>query len=234
MKALFVEHDHTSPPGPIGEAFARRGYEIDEMVIVSGENYYSPNVEFTFPSLDEYDVLVPMGAPWGAWDDATIGNWLVPELEWLREADRRGVPVLGICFGGQLLARAHGGSVGRAPSCEIGWSVLHTDEPDLVSAGPWFQFHYDRWELPPDAHEIARTSRASQAFTLRRNLALQFHPELTPHELQLWLDTDGYAHVERDGQNPEALMAHTRAEESAASKRADALVGAFLERVAPA
>jgi len=50
--------------------------------------------------------------------------------------------------------------------------------------------------------------------------------------LQLWLDTDGYAHVERDGQDANALMAHTRAEEDAAGERADALVGAFLDQVA--
>lgn len=234
MKALFIEHDHTSPPGPIGEAFAKRGFEIDERVVVPGDRYYSPNVDFEFPLLDGYDVIVPMGSPWGAWDDATIGSWLLPELEYLREADRRGIPVFGICFGGQLLARAHGGTVGRAPTCEIGWSTLHTDDPGLVDAGPWFQFHYDRWTLPPGATEIARTSRASQAFTLRRNLALQFHPELTAHELQLWLDCDGYALVEKDGQDPDALMAHTRAIEAEAAQRADGLVDAFLEQVARA
>lgn len=232
MKALFIEHDHTSPPGPIGEAFAKRGFEIDERVVVPGDRYYSPDVEFEFPALADYDVIVPMGSPWGAWDDATIGTWLLPELDYLREADNRGIPVFGICFGGQLLARAHGGSVGRAPTCEIGWSTLHTDDPALIDAGPWFQFHYDRWTLPPDAVEIARTSRASQAFTLRRNLALQFHPELTAHELQLWLDCDGYALVEKDGQDPDALMEHTRAIEADAAARADSLVGAFLGRVA--
>lgn len=232
MKALFIEHDHTSPPGPIGDAFAARGYEIDERVVVPGERYYSPNVEFEFPALADYDVVVPMGSPWGAWDDDTIGSWLLPELEFLREADRRGIPVFGICFGGQLLARAHGGTVGRAPTCEIGWSTLHTDDPGLVDSGPWFQFHYDRWTLPEGAREIARTSRASQAFVLRRNLALQFHPELTAHELDLWLECDGRELVENDGQDPDALMAHTRAIEAEAAERADSLVGAFLERVA--
>ncbi len=234
MKALFIEHDHTSPPGPIGDAFAARGYDIDERIVVQGENYYSPNVDFEFPDVGDYDVIVPMGSPWGAWDDATIGTWLIPELEMLREADRRGIPVFGICFGGQLLARAHGGTVARAPDCEIGWSTLFTDDPELVDAGPWFQFHYDRWTLPPGAVEIARTSRASQAFTLRRNLALQFHPELTAHELELWLECDGYELVEKDGQDPGILMAHTRAIEADAAERADALVGAFLEKVARA
>jgi GMP synthase-like glutamine amidotransferase len=112
--------------------------------------------------------------------------------------------------------------------------VLHSDDPDLVSPGPWFQFHYDRWSLPPGAQEIARNSHASQAFVLRRNLALQFHPELTAHELKMWLDTDGYAMVEKEGQDPDILLAHTVAEEAAACQRADALVDAFLRRVATA
>ena len=109
---------------------------------------------------------------------------------------------------------------------------MFTDDPELVDAGPWFQFHYDRWTLPPGAVEIARTSRASQAFTLRRNLALQFHPELTAHELELWLECDGYELVEKDGQDPTVLMAHTRAIEAEAAGRADGLVAAFLEKVA--
>lgn len=234
MKALFIEHDHTSPPGPIADGFIRRGFDIEEVGVVSEDNYYNPNVDFDFPDPTNYDVLVPMGSPWGAWDDATIGRWLQPELRWLREADRQGIPVFGICFGGQLLARAHGGSVVRAPASEIGWSVLHSDDPGLVSPGPWFQFHYDRWALPPGATEIARNSFASQAFTLRRNLALQFHPELTSNELQLWLDMDGYELVQQAGQDPDALLAHTKAEEAAAGARAVALVDAFLDQIAVA
>ena len=232
MKVLFIEHDHTSPPGPIGEAFSRRGFDVDECMVVSADDHESPNVHFDFPPIDQYDVLVPMGSPWGVWDDESIGTWLGPELKWLQDADALGLPVLGICFGGQLIARAHGGTVARAPSCEIGWGILHSDDPELVDPGPWFQFHYDRWTLPLGAKEIARTPRASQAFILRRNMALQFHPELTSHELQLWLDLGGYAQVERDGQDPLALMAHTRAIEGAAAVRAGRLVDAFLDRVA--
>ena len=170
MRALFLQHDHLSPPGPVAERFAHRGYAIDEAVVVSPENFHAPNKPFDFPDPREFDALVVMGAPWGAWDDETIGSWLLPEIEWLREADDLGVPVFGICFGGQLLARAHGGSVARAPRPEIGWTSIWTQEPELVGPGPWFQWHYDRWQVPPGARELARNSMASQAFVLRRNL----------------------------------------------------------------
>ena len=233
-RALILQHDHVSPPGPVAERFAHRGYEIVEAVVVAPENFHSPNQPFDFPAPRDFDALVVMGAPWGAWDDERIGNWLLPELQWLRDADAAGVPVLGLCFGGQLLARAHGGTVSRAPVHEIGWMPVWSDDPSLVSEGPWFQFHYDRFTVPPEGIEIARTSRASQAFTLRRNLGLQFHPELTAAMLQGWYDSPGQAgdHVAPDGQDPDILVAQTRAFEPGARERARALVNSFLDRVA--
>ena len=133
-----------------------------------------------------------------------------------------------------LLARAHGGSVGRAPDCEIGWTSLWSEDESLIDPGPWFSFHFDRWELPPGADEIARTSRASQAFTLRKNLALQFHPELTGDMLEGWLNSpgDGRNLLIADGQDPDILLAFTRAQETKARERAHSLVDNFLDRVA--
>jgi GMP synthase-like glutamine amidotransferase len=234
MRVLILEHDHLSPPGPIAERFAEHGYEIVEQVVVPPDRFGDPNVTFDFPDPSEFDAIVPMGAPWGAWDDATIGNWLLPEIDWLRRADREAVPVLGICFGGQLLARVHGGSVARAPRPEIGWAALWTSRPEIVSPGPWFQFHYDRWVVPPGAEEIARNSLASQSFILRRNLAVQFHPELTAAGLLGWINNDGKALIEADGQDPDILYQHMAAEEDAAAERAHRLVDAFLEHVAGA
>ncbi|MBU6278768.1 MAG: type 1 glutamine amidotransferase [Actinomycetales bacterium] len=232
MRVLFMQHDHLSPPGPVGDAFTDRGYDVVESLVVDEAHYYEPNQPFTFPDPTKFDVLVPMGSPWGAWEDERIGQWLLPELQWLQEADSAGVPVLGLCFGGQILARAHGGSVQRAPDCEIGWTNIWTDDPTLVESGPWFEFHYDRWSLPPGAREVARTTRASQAFVLRRNLALQFHPEVTAEALAGWYVTDGRNLVAKDGQDPDVLLAFTQAEEQSAAQRARRLVNNFLDQVA--
>ena len=234
MRVLFLQHDHLSPAGPVAERFAHRGYEVIDRVVVAPEHFHDPNIPFDFPDPRDFDALVVMGAPWGAWDDETIGNWLLPEMDWLRRADEFDVPVLGICFGGQLLARAHGGSVARSPRPQIGWTPIWTQEPDLVGPGPWFQWHFDRWQLPPGAHEIARDSLASQAFTLRRNLAVQFHPELTAAGLQGWFNNGGRSQVEADGQDPDILYQHTLAEGEDAALRAQSLVDAFIDRVAGA
>ena len=232
MRALCVQHDHVSPTGPISERLRERGFEIDEILIVDERHARAPNVSFDFPDASDYDLLVPMGAPWGAWDDTEIGRWLVPEIAWLRAALEGDVPVFGICFGGQLMSRALGGAVAVARRPEIGWTAVHTDDPELVASGPWFEFHYDRWTVPAGALEIARTASASQAFTLGRSLAVQFHPELTAASLEGWLNAGGAAKVAADGQDPDALLAHTRAEEPASRARTAALVDAYLERVA--
>ncbi|MEO6944462.1 MAG: type 1 glutamine amidotransferase [Lacisediminihabitans sp.] len=216
----------------MSEHLRRRGFEVDEIVVVDAEHFSAPNIPFAFPDPGEYDLIVPMGAPWGAWDDACIGKWLLPEIDWVRDAVARDIPVLGICFGGQLLARSLGGTVGRARKSEIGWTVIHSDDTSLISSGPWFQFHYDSWTVPAGAREIARNSAASQAFSYGRSLALQFHPELTAATLEGWLDEGGRKQVSDDGQDPDALLAHTRAEEGAAELRTITLLDAYLNRVA--
>lgn len=232
MKALFIQHDHVSPTGFPAERLRQRGFDVDEILVVDEQNFRTPNIAFEFPGVDDYDLIVPMGAPWGAWDDTYIGQWLVPELDWIRDAIDRDVPVLGICFGGQLMARALGGTVGPAKKREIGWAAIHSDDETLVSPGPWFQFHYDSWTVPPGAVEVARNSVASQAFVYGRSLAVQFHPELNASTLEGWLREGGTEQVIADGQDPLALLAHTRAEEAAARERSYALVDAFVERIA--
>ena len=232
MRALFVQHDHVSPTGPVSERLRERGFQVDEVLVVDAPNFTTPNVSFDFPPLYDYDLIVPMGAPWGAWDDAAIGNWLQPELAWVRDAVDRDIPVLGICFGGQVLSRALGGTVSRAPKPEIGWTSIHSDDRSLVPSGPWFQFHYDGWTIPDGAAEIARNSVSSQAFVYGRSLAVQFHPELTGDILDGWLREGGEEQVIADGQDPAVLLAHTRAEEDAARERTHLLVDAFLERIA--
>jgi GMP synthase-like glutamine amidotransferase len=131
-----------------------------------------------------------------------------------------------------MLATAHGGSVGRSPHPEIGWSTVESDAPAIVPGGPWFQWHYDRWALPSGARELARNEAASQAFVLRRNLGVQFHPELTGAMLEGWL-TLGGAEAARDaGLDPAALLDATRAADTRSRDRAHALVDGFLAHVA--
>ncbi len=234
-RALFIEHDHASEAGPITQRFTEHGFEITRFLIVDESNYLTPNVTVVWPNLLEFDVLVVLGAPWGAWEDERIGNWLKPECEKVLEAHNAGIPILGICFGGQLMARVLGGSVARAPKAELGWYRIKSDDTSLIEEGPWFQYHWDRWQLPPGATEIARTENASQAFTYGRTLGLQFHPEIDPHVLDLWLAMEGgCVEVESEGVVVEELRAQTKREEPESNKRGYDLVDRFLSKIATA
>ena len=233
MRALFIEHDHISLGGPIWRSLEKHGYEIERFLIVPESNYDSPNITTTFPNFNEYDLLVPMGAPYGAYEDDRIGNWLLPELEKLKQAHNDGIPILGICFGGQLMARALGGSVARAPKAEVGWIEIESNDKSLIPTGPWFEYHWDRWQTPKGATEIAKTEIANQAFVMGRTLALQFHPEIDLEVLDAWLAMEGgCAAVQSAGVNVEQLRQETQQMQPAAEKRAFELVDAFLRRVA--
>jgi len=108
MRALFIEHDHVSKGGPIWRAFEKHGYAIERFLVVPEKDYAAPNVEAAFPNFSDFDVIVPMGAPYGAYEDERIGKWLLPELSKLKAAHNAGTPIFGICFGGQLMARWFG------------------------------------------------------------------------------------------------------------------------------
>jgi GMP synthase-like glutamine amidotransferase len=230
-RLLVIQHDHVSPPGPVAERFEQHAYDVEVHNVVPAEAFLEPGVPARFPDLASYDVVVPMGAPWSTYDHDLIGSWVLPELDQLRAADAAGIPVLGICFGGQLLAAAHGGRVDPSPTPEVGWSVVESTDEQIVPGGRWFQWHYDRWSLPPGAQEVARNSAASQAFVLRRNLAVQFHPELTSKMLQGWFDNGGAAKAEAFGLDPAAVLEEARAWDDQGRLRAHELVDGFVSRV---
>jgi GMP synthase-like glutamine amidotransferase len=231
MRVLVIQHDHASPLGPVAERFVERGFDPTLHLVVPEERFHDPGVETVFPDLTDVDAVVLMGAPWSTYDDE-VASWVVPEHEWIRGADLAGVPILGICFGGQLLASCFGGAVVPSTRPEVGWTDVASDVEAIVPSGPWFQWHFDRWALPPGAHEIARNGAASQAFVLRRNLAVQFHPELTSEQLAGWLDNGGATRAGDVGIDPHLLVRTTRVAESEAHRRAHRLVDGFLDMVA--
>jgi len=236
MRALCVLHDAFSSTGLIGDALRARGWQVDETLIVPAERYDTPDVDFSFPDHRDYDLLVPMGAPWSAYDDAAVGRWLVPELSWLSRAVASGAAVFGICFGAQALARALGGSVTLSAHPEIGWTVIEPVDPGLISPGPWFQWHFDTFTPPPGATVLAHTvpaknAAAVQAYRIGRSLGVQFHPEVTALDIKMWLGNGGDAQVRSRGIDPADLLTEAARQEEAARARANDLTDAYLRKI---
>ncbi|NUQ99997.1 MAG: C26 family cysteine hydrolase domain-containing family [Streptomyces sp.] len=232
MRALVIQHDHVTDPGPVGARLVQRGYDLRVVTVVPEHRHYAPDVAFDFPAADGWDLIVSLGAPWSVYDETAVGSWIGGELALLRKAHHLGVPVLGVCFGAQALTTALGGSVEASPRPEIGWVRVDTDDPELIGQGPWFQWHYDRCLPPPGAEEVARNLVCTQAFRLGRSLGVQFHPEITPTTVRRYLELGGAEQCLHHGVDPGELLTRTR--DLAATARANArhLVDGFLDRVA--
>ncbi|CAN5418811.1 type 1 glutamine amidotransferase [soil metagenome] len=231
-KVLFIYNDPIAPEAILGEVFTERGFDIDTFNVVPVDQTDDPAaIDIEFPDPLNYDVIVPLGSRWSVYDDALRAGWVGAQMATVREAVDAGVGVLGVCFGGQLVAQALGGTVRKAPSTELGWHEIITDRTDLIPDGPWFEWHSDQFSIPPGATELARNAHSSQAFVLGTAMGLQFHPELNEALLQMWIDDDK-GDLERLGLDEEGLRARTRAEQDGAAGRLRTLVSGFLDRVA--
>lgn len=224
-RALFVVHDHdrdrgVADTGTLRDHVIDRGYDVD-IVHPSGD----------LPEVAGFDFVVVMGSSEAAYNDSV--PWLAAEISYLRAALAANVPILGVCFGGQLLSRVLGGKVKQSDHPEHGYVTVDTVAPELVARGPWMQMHYDRFTLPPGAREIARNGAALQAFTFGRNLGVQFHPEISPAVWATWqaswaANRQGQLVVER-GIDLDKITAEITARAAESKENCATLLDAFLK-----
>jgi GMP synthase-like glutamine amidotransferase len=220
LRALVVQHEQPTPGGYVHQWLEDRG---------AVQDVYRVDIEEREVAAGDYDLIVSLGSEFAAFDD-TI-PWLEREKRLLLEASQQDIPVLGICFGGQLLARVLGGRSFKGEESEIGWLPVGTKDQALVTEGPWFQWHFDTFTPPPNAQLIAESPVGPQAFLAGRSLGLQFHPEVTPEIMASWVVA--YRHeLDQEGVDPDALLEQTRRLANDSRKAAWRLFDRFLERVA--
>ena len=217
-RALFLRHHSEDSPGLIGEAFEARGYEVTLSMMDSSSET---------PSLEGVDVLVILGSKSAVYDIDVHAAWFGREIDLIDEAQNKGIPVFGICFGAQALCQYFGGVVEASDEPEIGWFEVEERNGSGIASGPWFEFHFDRCTLPPDALLWASSPRAVQAFAIGRNVGVQFHPEVDDVQLKEWFASDE-EYAREFGSDLNALLEQTARETPAARVRAAVLVDQFL------
>ena len=167
------------------EEVAGRGHELEEWL---------PSAEPLARPLDQYGAVMAFGGGMQADQDDRY-PWLRTALHVLGEALERRLPTLGVCLGGQMLARAAGGAVGPSPEAEWGWRAVElTDagvrDPLFAGLAPTFdvfQWHSYAFGLPPDAVSLAHSPVCLQGFRVGDCAwGLQWHPEVTGETVLLW------------------------------------------------
>jgi GMP synthase-like glutamine amidotransferase len=218
MQLIVVEHQPDAPAGLVGDWAAERDIGTQVVRVHAGDPWPEPGV---------VEKAVVLGSDRSVHDDPP--DWLGGELDWLRALDSGGAPVLGLCFGGQALAAALGGSVRRAERAEIGWV-----EVQGALEGTWFEWHFDTFSPPPGARELGRSPAALQGFAIGPHVALQFHPEVTPAIVDGWVTT-GRGDLDGERLDGEAIRARTAQEAERARAAAFALFDGWVGsgRMAP-
>lgn len=186
--------------------------------------------------------LIVMGGPMNV-DQTDRYPFLARDVEWIRQALELHVPMLGICLGAQLLAKALGARVYANGVKEIGWyplEILPAAQGDPLFAGARstetvFQWHGDTFDLPAGAVHLAQSRQCKhQAFRYGQwAYGLQFHIEMTPDMVQSWLADPGNRDelAQLDYIDPSAILAQTPEKMPAMAELGRRVLGRFAAEV---
>lgn len=183
---LVLQHMSDDGPAHLGAWLHREGIPFEVFDTEAGQAYPS--------SVAGYRGLAVLGGAMSANDE-------LPSLRQaerlILEAMRDGIPVIGHCLGGQLMARALGGEVAASPAPEVGWHRIDVVPCEVGTA--WFgdaaspmvfQWHYEAFALPPGAAALAGSAACpNQAFAIGPHLAMQFHVEVDITKLMAWTES---------------------------------------------
>jgi GMP synthase (glutamine-hydrolysing) len=188
MHVLAVIHGATVRSGVFGEVCAARGHELEEWSLAWDTPPPRP--------IDDYGAVFIFGGAMHA-DQDDHHPWLRDENFFIERLLHLRVPVLGVCLGAQLIAKASHAPVGPAAEPEIGWCEIELLEEargdPLLGALPArfdaFQWHFYTYGVPAGGVELARSRVCTQAFRLGESAwGIQFHAEVTRRQILRWIE----------------------------------------------
>jgi GMP synthase-like glutamine amidotransferase len=232
MKPIRIfRHLVCQHPGYLGEYLQARSIPW-EMVCVDEDNPIPQQTE-------DVSALVFMGAGVSVNDRLP---WIEGELQLIRKAFDQGLPVMGVCFGAQLMSRALGGEVSRGKGMEIGWHPVHSlvenDPDDWLRGIPEqftaFHWHADTYTLPAHGRHLLKSNCFDQqGFVIGDHLGMQFHLEMTRKMVENWIERYGSdLLLDSDcSQSAEAILTSIDQRIEALHRISDLIYGRWVARV---
>ncbi|MFM1954011.1 MAG: hypothetical protein RL118_202 [Actinomycetota bacterium] len=231
-KILVILHDKDGNLNELAAPLAEAGLAIETWDVE-----HDPRVP-SVDSLGEYDGIISLGAQAGVLEEADHA-WMTHERKIVRWALDNEVPLLGLCFGSQIIAAEAGGSVYKAPVGEFGWTEVEmapeaASDPVLGALGERplaFHYHYDTFDLPASAVLLGTTDGIKEAYRIGKAAwATQFHPEVGLAQMLAWFSTYR-ASYERKGVDVDEQIALSHQNWMRYRKQAIDLATAFAAQV---
>lgn len=229
--AIF-RHSPTEGPGYFAIFLERHGIPWKLVTVDAGDPVPA--------AADDFSGLCFMGGPMSVNDPLP---WIDNVCALIRDADAKGIPVIGHCLGGQLMSKALGGQVTRNPVKEIGWGQALAEQNDTAyhwlgehagRAGTVFQWHGETFSIPPGATRLlANPYCANQMFVRGPHLGMQCHVEMTPEMIATWCgqwaEEAAAAGDQPSVQNPAQMQGEVAARLPAMRALADQLYGVWIK-----
>ena len=191
-KILVVVHDIDDHLNEMANPIAEAGILMDTWDVLN-DSVGKPDLD----NLEQYSGIISMGAHAGVLEEDKHA-WMSHERKIMKWALDTETPLLGLCFGSQLLASAAGGRIFKAETGEFAWTKVDmlpeaANDPVIGTLGETvdaFQFHYDNIELPKNAVLLGESNGTIEAFRVGSSAwATQFHPEVGLSQQLAWLST---------------------------------------------
>lgn len=217
---LIIKHIDIEGPGTIEEFFSNTSWQLQSIDLSKDK--------LSIKDFSKLTAIISLGGPMNVYQEDKY-PFLKEEDEFLKKAIKSEIPILGICLGAQLLAKACSAKVKPAQTQEIGWHKLNLTEQgredplfdNLAKELDVFQWHQDTFEIPKGGALLAESpSCANQAFRFGRNAyGLQFHIEVTPEMVETWIDK--YAKTTEFASDPKDMLIESYKRKQSFRKQAD-------------
>ena len=216
MVALILNQATYADPGHVGRALESRG--------IHWKLLYRETLNWDRIEVADYEVIVLLGSMASPLDSENPA--VSTEIDLIVSAKEASVPVLGVCYGAELMAMAGGGSVYPLSSTCFGYRDIIFEDGSFQDS-PQFFWNHLGFSAPSDSTVMAQGPESCWVFGYEKSLAVQFHPDADPTILKRWTQ-EGLAEITSLGKNGQEIVASAQKNASCVSIFCDSALSYLL------